>query len=288
MRRVAVFVAFAVAFALAGGVAAYWTAPVSYQCTNCAVADAGSLGAPTVAATATGSSRIDVTWTMPATTPTGVTYRVTRLGGGATTVTTVTDRALADTTVVAATQYTYTVVALLGAAWSSSPGSASATTEAAADPATKLALSGTQTVAAGATVTLTATVQDVNGNTVTDSTATVTFTKSSGTGTLGGLTSVTAVHGIASITLTGNLAGPLVVQAAATGLTAATRTVTVTGYSTASKLALSGTQTVAAGAEVTWTVTVQDAYGNTVANTSTSATFSKSSGTGTVGNLGTV
>jgi hypothetical protein len=89
-----------------------------------------------------------------------------------------------------------------------------------AGPAAKLALSGsTADLASGSTRTLTATIQDTNGNTVTtgpDSTLSVTFAKTSGTGSVTGLGSSTAVGGVATLTVTGGLAGSVTITASAT------------------------------------------------------------------------
>src|SRR5205823_1912784 len=75
--------------------------------------------------------------------------------------------------------------------------------------ATKLALSGATTdLTSSATRLLTATIQDTAGNTITtgaDSTLSVTFGKTSGTGSVTGLGSSTAVAGVATLTVTGNV-----------------------------------------------------------------------------------
>src|SRR5206468_1449288 len=90
-----------------------------------------------------------------------------------------------------------------------------------AGAANKLLLSGsTADLAAGATRQLTATIQDVNGNTITtgaDSTLSVTYTKTAGIGTVTGLGSATASAGVATLTVTGNAPGSITITASATG-----------------------------------------------------------------------
>ncbi len=64
-----------------------------------------------------------------------------------------------------------------------------------------------------------ATIQDANGNPVTtgaDSTRSVTFSQTAGTGSVSGLTSVTAVGGVAQVTVTGVLGGSVTLRASAT------------------------------------------------------------------------
>src|SRR5438132_1440156 len=169
-----------------------------------------------------------------------------------------------------------------------------------AGPATKLALSGSTTnLTAGSTRVLTATIQDANGNTVfsgPDSTLSVTFAKTSGTGTVTGLGSSMAVAGVATLTVTGGQPGSVTITASATGSGGALAAGTgnpiafnvVAGA--ASKLALSGaTANLASGSTRVLTATIQDASGNTVttgADSTLSVTFAKTAGAGTVTGLG--
>src|SRR5436190_1936842 len=171
-----------------------------------------------------------------------------------------------------------------------------------AGAANKLALSGsTADLPAGATRVLTATIQDVNGNTVTtgsDSTLSVTFAKTAGTGTVTGLTSVNASAGVATITMTGNAPGSITITASATGSGGALIAGTgnpitfnvVTG--TASKIAVSGsTANVTAGATRQLTATIQDSVGNTITtggDSTLSVTFAKTAGTGNVSGFASV
>src|SRR5438445_8621081 len=90
-----------------------------------------------------------------------------------------------------------------------------------AGTASKLALSGsTANLTAGTTRVLTATIQDTGGNTITtgpDSNLSVAFAKTSGAGSVSGLTSVNATGGVATLTVTGTTAGSVTITASATG-----------------------------------------------------------------------
>ncbi len=143
--------------------------------------------------------------------------------------------------------------------------------------ATQLAVSGVaSTVVSGGNLgTISATVEDANGNTVTTSTASVTATV---TGPNGYSQTVTAaaVNGGASLNLSSlNLttAGTYTVTTSGTGLTGTSSTVTVTA-GTASKLAASAVaSTVVSGGNLgTISATVEDANGNTVTTSTASVT----------------
>jgi hypothetical protein len=164
--------------------------------------------------------------------------------------------------------------------------------------ATTLALSGsTGNLTSGATRVLTATIQDANGNTVTsgpNSTLSVTFAQTTGTGSVTGLGSVNASSGVANITVTGGQPGSVTIAASGGGLAQGTGnpiTFTVV-VGAASKLALSGsTSDLSAGATRVLTATIQDANGNTIttgASSILSVTFANTAGTGTVTGLGSV
>ena len=134
--------------------------------------------------------------------------------------------------------------------------------------ANKLAVSGsTANLSSGTTRALTATIEDAFGNTITSDTRSVTFAQTSGTGSLTGLGSSNAVAGVATLTVTGNLAGSVTITASATGLVAGTGnpiTLTVVAGA-AAKLALSGATTdLASGSTRVLTATIQDAASNTV------------------------
>ncbi len=138
--------------------------------------------------------------------------------------------------------------------------------------ATKLALSGsTADLASGSTRVLTATIQDTNGNTITtgpNSTSSVTFAETSGTGTVTGLGSSTAVAGVATLTVTGNAVGSVTITASATGLAPGTGNPisfnVVAGA--ASKLVITGSVSQTGGTSQNLTITAKDASGNTAAS----------------------
>src|SRR6266446_1832001 len=171
-----------------------------------------------------------------------------------------------------------------------------------AGAANKLLLSGsTADLAAGTTRQLTATIQDVNGNTITtgaDSTLSVTYAKTAGIGTVTGLGSATASAGVATLTVTGNAPGSITITASATGSAGAltpgsgnpiTFNVVI---GAASRLALSGsTANLTAGATRVLTATIQDTAGNTIMtgpDSTLSVTFAKTSGAGSVSGLTSV
>ncbi|HET9177623.1 MAG TPA: Ig-like domain repeat protein [Terriglobia bacterium] len=161
-------------------------------------------------------------------------------------------------------------------------------------PAVKLALSGATTdLPAGSTRMLTATIQDASGNTVAagaDSTLSVSFAKTGGAGTVSGLGSSSAVAGVATITVTGNLAGSVTITASATGsggaLLAGTGnpiTFNVVPAATPDHFvfaAISSPQT--AGTAFNVTITAQDAFNNTVTSFSGGGNKVSISSTGTL------
>src|SRR5213080_371600 len=171
-----------------------------------------------------------------------------------------------------------------------------------AGAANKLLLSGsTADLAACATRQLTATIQDVNGNTITtgaDSTLSVTFAKTAGTGTVTGLGSATASGGAATLTVTGSQPGAITITASATGSGGALTPGTgnpitfnvVTGAAT--KIALSGsTANLTAGSTRALTATIQDSVGNTIttgADSTLNVAFARTAGTGNVSGLSSV
>jgi hypothetical protein len=163
--------------------------------------------------------------------------------------------------------------------------------------ATQIALTGLTTdLASGSTRTITATIQDAAGNTVTtgaDASRSVTFSQPSGTGSVSGLGSSTASAGVATLVVTGNLSGPVTLRGAATLTAGATNSSTLSFSvvnGTATQITLSGVITdLASGTGRTFTATLKDAAGNT-ASTGTDATrsvtFAQTTGTGTVTGLG--
>ena len=153
----------------------------------------------------------------------------------------------------------------------------------------QIALSGsTANLTSGATRVLTGTIQDAAGNTVTsDSSTVVAFAKASGAGTVTGTGTSTASSGVATKTVTGALAGPVTMEAAATGLTTGTLGAFIVVHGAAAQIALAHSGSVASGDNHTLTATIQDAAGNTVtSDNSTVVAFAKTGGPGTVSGLG--
>src|SRR6185437_6286762 len=112
-------------------------------------------------------------------------------------------------------------------------------------------------------------------------------TKTAGTGTVTGLTSVTAVNGVATDTVTAALAGSITLQAHATGLTDDTTTFSVVAGAADHLTITSSTANLTSGATRDITAEIRDANGNLrTTDNSTSVTFSKTSGSGTVTGLG--
>ena len=89
-----------------------------------------------------------------------------------------------------------------------------------AGAASQIALGGATGLTSGAPRTLTATIQDAAGNTVTtDSTTVITFAQTTGAGSVSGLGTATVTNGVATKTVTGVLAGSVTI-AATSGLAA--------------------------------------------------------------------
>ncbi len=157
--------------------------------------------------------------------------------------------------------------------------------------ATQIALTGsTANLTSGATRVLTATIQDAAGNTVTsDNSTVVNFAKQSGAGTVSGTGTATAASGVATKTITGVLAGAVVMEATAGGLTTGTLGSFTVVHGAATQIALTGsTANLTSGATRVLTATIQDAAGNTVTSDNTTVVaFAKQSGAGTVSGTGT-
>jgi prepilin-type N-terminal cleavage/methylation domain-containing protein len=156
--------------------------------------------------------------------------------------------------------------------------------------ATKLVIAQQPTnVVAGASITpgITVTVQDVAGNTVTSSAATVTMTVSTnpGTSTLSGTVSATVVNGVATFSnLSLNKVGTgYKLTAASTGLTSAVSGTFNVTVGAPAKLAFT-TQPGGGAVNAVWAtavqpkVTVQDAFGNTITTSTVSVTLAITSG----------
>ena len=119
---------------------------------------------------------------------------------------------------------------------------------------------------------LTATIQDAAGNTVTsDNTTVVGFAKASGAGTVGGTGNATASSGVATKTITGQLAGSVTMEADRRR----TRPPAPSAPSPSStapptQIALTGsTADLTSGATRVLTATLEDAAGNTVTSDNT-------------------
>ena len=141
---------------------------------------------------------------------------------------------------------------------------------------------------AGATITPPVTIQvlDASGNLVTTSSAPVTLTLTSGTGTLAGTTTQNAASGIATFSnLSVSTAGTKQVTAASAGLAPATSSPFTITTGAPSQLVFGQPPTGAAsGATITPAVTVliKDSVGNVVTTSSAPVTLTLTSGTGTL------
>lgn len=131
------------------------------------------------------------------------------------------------------------------------------------------------------TKTLTAELRDPYDNLV-DSNANVAFDQTSGAGSVTGLGTAAAVHGVATDVVTGNLAGSVTITASSGELSPDTTTFSVVA-GTATQLAFtSSTTDLASGTSRTLTAQVEDAEGNLITSPSYHVTIAKLSGTGTV------
>ena len=148
--------------------------------------------------------------------------------------------------------------------------------------------SSTANLTSGAARTLTAEVRDANDNLRTmDSSTVVTFAKTAGAGTVTGLGAATASSGVASLPVTAVLAGSITVTASAGGLTSGTTTFTIDPGAADHLTFTSSTANLASGSARTLTAEVRDAANNVrTSDNSTSVTFAKTAGVGTVTGLG--
>ncbi|MBI2917725.1 MAG: hypothetical protein HYY01_06990 [Chloroflexi bacterium] len=136
------------------------------------------------------------------------------------------------------------------------------------------------------------TIRDSNGNTVTNSSASVTIAITSGTGTIGaslsGTATVAAVNGVATFSgLSINKSGTgYTLTASSTGLTSATSNALTVAVGPAAKLEFTtqpASATAGAAFGVQPAVTVEDAGGNAVTGSTATITLAITSGTGTTG-----
>jgi adhesin/invasin len=150
--------------------------------------------------------------------------------------------------------------------------------------ASQVSLTTSGSTTAGGSRTLTATIQDAGGNTVTtDNSTQVTFNQSSGTGTAAFPSAATAVNGVATATATNNLIGTMVAGATTSPVLTVNNAASYTiALGAASQVSLTTAGSLLGGGSRTLTATIQDAGGNTVTtDNTTQVTFNKASGTGT-------
>ena len=130
----------------------------------------------------------------------------------------------------------------------------------------------------GSSRSYTATVKDANGNVATNFGGSVTFSQTTGSGSLTGLGSVNAVSGVATISLTGNAAGSVTIKATASSIDSNTLTFNVIAGAL-NKFAIaniSSPQT--AGSAFGITITAQDANSNTVPSFTNTVNLSTTAG----------
>ena len=131
---------------------------------------------------------------------------------------------------------------------------------------------------------MTAEIQDAAGNVVTgDNSTSVSFTQTSGSGSVSGTGSATASSGIASKTVTGNAVGSVTITAHSGSLTDDTSTFAVVAGAPSKLVITSSSASLASGSTRDITAEVQDANGNVVtSDNSTSVSFTQTSGSGSV------
>ena len=151
-------------------------------------------------------------------------------------------------------------------------------------PAKLVITSSAANLRAGSTRDITAEVQDASGNVVTgDNSTSVSFTQTSGSGSVTGAGSATASNGVATKTVTGVLAGSVTVTAHSGSLTDDTTTFTIVAGAAAKLVITSSSGNLASGSTRDVTAEVQDAAGNVVTgDNSTSVSFTQTSGSGSI------
>ena len=145
-------------------------------------------------------------------------------------------------------------------------------------PASQIVLSGCSTsIVSGTTCTATAVIEDSGGNIETaDNSSLLTFAQTSGTGSVSGLTSVTASGGAASLLLTAVNAGSVLIDA--TGDSFVSNTVTLTVIGLAPTVTFTGGTVAGTTPNQTATFTVPSGGGTytAAANTNSGGTISYS------------
>jgi adhesin/invasin len=164
---------------------------------------------------------------------------------------------------------------------SSGLASASASFSVVAGTATAMRFtSASNALASGSVRTLTIELRDPAGN-LAAAISPVTFTKTSGAGTVSGLGSKASTAGVASATIVGQLAGPITITASSGALSAATTFSVVPGSADASKSTLSAAPTsIPANGSALSTITlhVKDAAGNALTQSAGPAALHTSAG----------
>lgn len=144
------------------------------------------------------------------------------------------------------------------------------------------------TLASGSSRTLMVEVRDANDNVVTDDNSTsVTFSLSPSSGSVSGLPgSATAVSGVASLVVTGNVVGSVAIAASATGLSGDSTTFNVDFGAPYHLTFTSSNASLVSGTGRTLTAEIRDVNENLVTlDSSTSVTFAQTSGAGSVTGL---
>jgi uncharacterized protein (TIGR02145 family) len=136
-------------------------------------------------------------------------------------------------------------------------------------------------------------ITDASGNTVTTSTVNVVASIASGSGTLGGTTTVAAVNGVATFTnlVLSGATGNFTLAFTPTSLTAATSNSFALSFGTASKAMITTHPSGAVNGVALTTqplIRITDASGNTVTSSTVNVVASIGSGTGTLGGTTTV
>ena len=201
-----------------------------------------------------------------------VTFAVSTGGGTASSVTTVTSfNGTASTTLKLGTVVGTNSVTATAA----NIGSVTFVETALAGAATKLTLTpSSATTQTGVALTYKATLLDTYGNTASASTHAVTFSVSGVSGSFSPVPPVVPTNGIAISSFTPATVGSATVTASATGLVGASAALTV-NIGAPAKLALTpSSAATTAGAAVSYMVSIQDAYGNTVTSATNPITFS--------------
>jgi len=255
-----------------------------------------SLGVPTsVAASATNSTTVHVTWAAPSSGPTPGQYMVRRTSPSTATVCTVSSPTMTcdDTGLTASTTYQYTVQSLLGTNWVSSQSSpASATTPGAPTLNVALSVAGNKTAGTAFNVTLTATTNGSTTNTAYTGSKVITFSGASNAPSGSAPTypaSVTFASGVGTASVTLRAAETATLNATDGTISGSTSVTVVAGaatqlqFSSMTPSCASGTVTVGNGGSFVTKVTAYDAWLNPKTGTARTVNLTRSPtmGTGT-------